>query len=128
MLQNILFISAGASIGAVLRWFLGLALNVVLPLIPLGTLLANLAGGYIVGVMLGLVALFPEFPAGARLFIITGFLGALTTFSTFSGEVVLLLQSRHLFAALGLVGLHVIGSLALTALGILTAHLLAKLA
>ena len=128
MLQNILFISAGASIGAVLRWFLGLALNAVFPLIPLGTLLANLAGGYIIGVMLGLVALFPEFPAGARLFIITGFLGALTTFSTFSGEVVLLLQNRHLFAALGLVGLHVIGSLALTALGILTAHLLVKLA
>ena len=128
MLQKILYISAGASIGAVLRWLLGLALNTVMPLIPLGTLLANLIGGYFIGVMLGLIALFPQFPAGARLFIITGFLGALTTFSSFSGEVVFLIQNRHIVAAVGLVGLHVMGSLVLTVLGILTAQLLVKLA
>ena len=126
MVQNIVYISAGASIGAVLRWVLGLALNAAMPLIPLGTLLANLIGGYLIGIMLGLIALFPQFPAEARLFIITGFLGALTTFSSFSGEVILLIQNRHILAAVGLVGLHVAGSLVLTALGILTAHLLVK--
>ncbi len=59
MLQNVLCISAGASLGALLRWILGLAFNGVMPLMPLGTLLANLAGGYCIGVMLGVVAFFP---------------------------------------------------------------------
>ena len=126
MLQNILCICAGAGIGAVLRWLLGLACNGLVPLIPLGTLLANLAGGYLIGVMLGVVAFFPQFPDAARLFIITGFLGALTTFSTFSGEVVLLIQERHIFAAVSLVGLHVLGSLAMTALGIATTTFFVK--
>lgn len=122
---KIAYIAAGASLGAVLRWILGLAFNGVMPLLPMGTLLANLAGGYCIGVMLGVVALFPQFPDGARLFIITGFLGALTTFSTFSGEVTLLIQQRHVFAAVFLVGLHVLGSLALTGVGIATAMLFA---
>ena len=126
MLQNILCISAGASIGAVVRWTLGLAFNATLPLLPLGTLLANLAGGYLIGVMLGVVAFFPQFPDAARLCIITGFLGALTTFSTFSGEVVLLIQERHILAAVALVGLHVLGSLAMTGLGIATTTLFVK--
>ncbi|SBW09708.1 Protein CrcB homolog [uncultured delta proteobacterium] len=126
MLQNILCISAGASIGAVMRWLLGLAFNAVLPLLPLGTLIANLTGGYLIGVMLGVVAFFPQFPDGARLFVITGFLGALTTFSTFSGEVVLLIQGRHIVAAVFLVGLHVLGSLAMTGLGIATVTLFAR--
>ena len=127
MLQNILCICAGASIGAVVRWFLGLAFNAAMPLLPLGTLLANLSGGYLIGIMLGVVAFYPQFPDAARLFIITGFLGALTTFSTFSGEVVLLIQARHILAALALVGLHVFGSLAMTGLGIATTVLFAKL-
>lgn len=126
MLQNILCISAGASIGAVVRWLLGLAFNAALPLLPLGTLIANLAGGYLIGVMLGVVAFFPQFPDGARLFVITGFLGALTTFSTFSGEVALLIQGRHILAAVSLVGLHVLGSLAMTGLGIATVTLFAR--
>ena len=120
MLRSIVCISAGAGIGAVLRWLLGLAFNGVMPLIPLGTLLANLAGGYCIGVMLGVVAFYPQFPGEARLFIITGFLGALTTFSTFSGEVVLLIQQRHLLAAMTAVALHVVGSLVMTGLGIVT--------
>lgn len=126
MLQNIFYIAAGASIGAVLRWFLGMAFNGMVPLLPLGTLLANLSGGYLIGVMLGVVALFPQFPDGARLFVITGFLGALTTFSSFSGEVVLLIQARHIFAAVTLIGLHLLGSLAMTGLGIATATLIAR--
>lgn len=126
MLQNILCISAGASIGAVVRWMLGLTFNAVLPLLPLGTLLANLAGGYLIGVMLGVVAFFPQFPDSLRLFIITGFLGALTTFSTFSGEVALLIQGRHIFAAVSLAGMHVLGSLAMTGLGIATVTLFAR--
>jgi len=120
MVYNILAIAVGASIGAVVRWFLGLAFNGLVPLLPMGTLIANLAGGYLIGVMLGVVALFPQFPDVARLCIITGFLGALTTFSTFSGEVVLLIQERHILAATTLAGMHLLGSLALTALGIAT--------
>ena len=126
MLQNVLCISAGASLGALLRWVLGIAFNGIMPLIPLGTLLANLTGGYCIGVMLGVVAFFPQFPDAMRLFVITGFLGALTTFSTFSGEVVLLIQERHLLAALILVALHVLGSLAMTGFGIATSMLFAR--
>lgn len=126
MVRNILYIASGASVGAVLRWFLGLAFNGLVPLLPMGTLLANLAGGYLIGVMLGVVALFPQFPDAARLFIITGFLGALTTFSTFSGEVVLLIQTRHIFAATVLAGTHLFGSLALTACGIATVMFFVK--
>ena len=120
MAHSILYIAAGASLGAVLRWLLGLAFNGLFPLIPLGTLLANLSGGYMIGIMLGVVAFFPQFPDGARLFIITGFLGALTTLSTLSGEVVLLIQQRHPLAAFAAVALHVIGSLVMTGLGIAT--------
>ena len=123
MLQNVLCISVGASLGAVLRWLLGLAFNGIVPLVPLGTLLANLSGGYCIGIMLGVMAFFPQFPDAARLFIITGFLGALTTFSPFSAEVVVLIQQRHLFAALCVVGLHVLGSLAMTGFGIATTYL-----
>lgn len=126
MLCKILYIAAGASAGAVIRWFLGLALNGFVPLLPMGTLAANLAGGYLVGVMLGIVAVFPQFPDAARLFVITGFLGALTTFSTFSGEVVLLIQERHILAATALAGMHLFGSLALTACGIATVLYFAK--
>lgn len=120
MLRNILCISAGASIGAVLRWVLALAFNSAIPLIPLGTLVANLAGGYIMGVMLAVVAFYPQVPLEAKLFAITGFLGALTTFSAFSGEVVVLIQQRHIFAATMTIILHVAGSLAMTGLGIVT--------
>lgn len=120
MLRSIACIAAGASVGAILRWVLGIAFNGLFPLIPMGTLLANLAGGYLIGAMLGIVAFFPQFPGEARLLIITGFLGSLTTFSTFSGEVVLLIQKRHLLAAGTTVVLHVLGSLAMTCFGIAT--------
>jgi CrcB protein len=120
MLLSIAAVSAGASLGALLRWFLSLHLNPLLPALPLGTLTANLVGGYAVGVALGWLALHPELPPQARLFIVTGLLGGLTTFSTFSAEVVTHLQDGRLAWALGLAGIHLAGSLVLTWLGLAT--------
>lgn len=120
MLQSIVAISVGASFGALLRWFFGMQLNSLFPTIPPGTLAANLIGGYLIGVA---VAFFGNNPALApewRLFIITGFLGGLTTFSTFSAEVVSLLQQGRLAWAMGSIALHVVGSLLMTLLGIAT--------
>lgn len=120
MLKSILVISAGASAGAVLRWFAGLALNKLHPLIAVGTLSVNLAGGYLVGLALSIFAFNPNISDEWRLLVITGFLGALTTFSTFSAEVTLLLQQRLYLAAGATIALHVAGSLLMTFLGILT--------
>jgi CrcB protein len=118
MLWSVAAISAGASLGALLRWQLSLRLNPLLPALPLGTLVANLAGGYFVGVALGWLAQHPELPPHIRLFIVTGLLGGLTTFSTFSAEVVSHLESGRLGWALAIAGAHLAGSLLLTALGL----------
>lgn len=123
MLQSLLAICAGASAGAVLRWLLGLALNPLFPALPLGTLAANWLGGYCIGLAVGVFAFIPSLGAEWRLLIITGFLGALTTFSAFSAEVVSLIQQGRLFWAAGAVALHVCGSLLLTFLGIATCAL-----
>ena len=125
MLSSIAAVSAGAALGALLRWMLALQLNPVLPDLPLGTLAANLVGGYAVGVALGWLALHPELPPQVRLFIVTGLLGGLTTFSTFSAEVVAHLQDGRLFWALALACAHLVGSLLLTALGLATVRTLA---
>jgi CrcB protein len=99
---------------------LGLALNALIPTLPLGTLTANLVGGYLIGVAVEYFFQQGTLPMEVRLFVITGFLGGLTTFSTFSAEAVgLLLQSRYGWATL-LISTHVIGSIAMTVLGILT--------
>ncbi|HSV36955.1 MAG TPA: fluoride efflux transporter CrcB, partial [Ramlibacter sp.] len=90
------------------------------PALPLGTLAANLIGGYLVGVAVAVFAQWPALPPQARLFVITGFLGGLTTFSTFSAEVVTQLQNGHTAWALATALAHLLGSFALTALGILT--------
>ena len=113
-------ICAGASIGALLRWLLGLQLNRLLPALPLGTLAANLLGGYAIGLVLGWLGQHPELPPQVRLFLVTGLLGGLTTFSTFSAEVVNhLMQGRHGWAIL--IGVsHLAGSLVLTVLGLAT--------
>lgn len=127
MLQPILAISAGASAGAVLRWLLGLALNAVFPTIPLGTLAANLLGGYLIGLAMTVFATLPGLAPEWRLLIITGFLGGLTTFSTFSAEVtVLLQQGRYLWAGAA-IAVHVAGSLLMTMLGIATVVLVHRI-
>jgi CrcB protein len=107
----------GAGLGACFRWWLGLRLNAVLPALPLGTLASNLIGGYIIGVAVAIFTLKSQLPAEARLFVITGFLGGLTTFSTFSAEVVSLLAQARYGWALAEICAHLLGSLAATALG-----------
>lgn len=111
MIKSLVAISAGASLGAILRWSLGLWLNAVYPLIPLGTLAANIIGGYCIGLALSVFSVMPALAPEWRLLIITGFLGALTTFSTFSAEVGLLLQQHRFFLAMGAIAIHVCGSL-----------------
>ncbi|KPF59949.1 camphor resistance protein CrcB [beta proteobacterium AAP51] len=124
MFTAILAVSLGAALGALSRWGLGLGLNHVFPALPPGTLLANLIGGYLVGLAVALFALRPELPAEWRLFVITGFLGGLTTFSTFSAEVVQALQAGRTGWALATVATHVLGSLLLTLAGLATPALL----
>ncbi len=120
MLNSILAISIGASIGAVLRWLLGASLNAMFPTIPLGTLAANLIGGYLIGVALALLAHHPGLAPEWRLLVITGFLGGLTTFSTFSAEITTLIQEGRILWATGAISVHVIGSLTMTMLGLAT--------
>ncbi|RTZ44447.1 fluoride efflux transporter CrcB [Candidimonas sp. SYP-B2681] len=115
-------IGFGAAAGAISRWLLGLWLNHSGVLLPWGTLAANLTGGYLVGVMLGILALYPETPAWIKLMLVTGFLGGLTTFSTFSGETVGLLERGDYFPAFGYIVLSLVGSLALTFLGLATVN------
>ena len=122
--SSILAICAGASAGALLRWALGLALNPVFPTIPIGTVAANLSGGYLIGVAVAFFGNHPSIAPAWRLLVITGFLGGLTTFSTFSGEVVSLLLNAQFGWALLAGAIHVLGSLALTALGMGTFSLL----
>jgi CrcB protein len=115
---SLLSVFIGAGLGACLRWGLNVWLTPLMPAMPLGTLAANLVGGYFVGVALAVFALRPELPPEARLFVVTGFLGGLTTFSAFSAEVVdALLRGDVGWAAAGLAA-HVGGSLALTVLGL----------
>ncbi|HMX99370.1 MAG TPA: fluoride efflux transporter CrcB [Agitococcus sp.] len=120
MFNSILAISIGASIGAVGRWLLSLWLNKVFLFIPLGTLLANLVGGYLIGLAFALFANHPSWPAEWRLLVITGFLGGLTTFSTFSIETVSLLQQEKWLWAAMQISLHVLGSLVMTLMGLAT--------
>lgn len=118
MIASVVSICAGASLGAVLRWLLAGRFNHLFPALPLGTLAANLIGGYLIGVAIAVFAHMPELSPQARLFVVTGFLGALTTFSTFSAEVVTQLQQGHTAWALATALTHMLGSFALTALGI----------
>uniref|UniRef100_E6QPV1 Protein crcB homolog n=1 Tax=mine drainage metagenome TaxID=410659 RepID=E6QPV1_9ZZZZ len=117
-------VGVGAALGAWLRWILGIWLNPLFPTLPLGTLAANLGGGYVIGLSIAFFAAQPSLSPEWRLLIITGFLGGLTTFSTFSAEVFTLL-SRQQWGWGGLEILaHVAGSISMTALGVLTFSLL----
>lgn len=120
MWKPIFAISFGAALGALLRWQLGIKLNSLMPSLPLGTLTANLIGGYIIGLAVAFFAQAPEISPEWRLLIVTGFCGGLTTFSTFSAEVVSLLQTGRLVWALGAIAMHVTGSLVMTFAGLAT--------
>ena len=115
-----LAVGAGAALGAWLRWALGVAFNVMLPTLPLGTLAANLVGGYLIGIAVECVLQLHLVSAEWRLFIITGFLGGLTTFSTFSAEAVELIAHQRYGWALAHIGSHLVGSLLMTFAGIWT--------
>lgn len=119
-----LSVGFGAAAGAWLRWWLGIRLNPLFPTVPLGTLAANLIGGYLVGVAIAYFNQHPGMPPEVRLLVITGFMGGLTTFSTFSAEVVSMIGREEYVWALSTAGVHLGGSLLLTALGIFTVKLL----
>ena len=118
MLKSVFAISLGAALGALLRWWLGTRLNATLPSLPLGTLAANLIGGYVVGVGIAFFAAFAAVSPEWRLFVITGFCGGLTTFSTFSAEIVTLLQQGRMLWACAAVAAHLFGSLLMTFAGV----------
>lgn len=121
---GLLAVGAGAAVGAWLRWWFGILFNPLFPTLPLGTLSANLVGGYLMGIAMAVFAEHPGLPPEARLLLATGFLGGLTTFSTFSAETVtLLLRAQYGWTA-AIVGAHVLGSLAMTVGGIWTVKLL----
>ena len=119
-------VGGGAALGAWARWGLGVALNPLFPTVPLGTLAANLLGGYLVGFAVALFHHHAGLSPELKLFLITGFLGGLTTFSTFSAEVVALIERAQYAWALAAAGGHLVGSLVMTALGIATFVFLAK--
>ena len=120
MLKSLFVIAVGASLGAWLRWLLGMKLNALFPTIPPGTVVANMVGGYIIGLAIAFLAASPTLSPEWRLLIVTGFCGGLTTFSTFSAETVALIQEGRLVWAFGSISLHVAGSLAMTAAGLLS--------
>jgi len=119
-LKAILAIFIGAGFGALLRWWLGLLLNNYFPSIPPGTLAANLIGGYIIGLAIAFFISHPAIAPEWRLLIMTGFCGGLTTFSTFSAEIVQLLQQQRLGLACAAIATHLGGSLLMTFAGLAT--------
>ena len=117
---SVLAVCIGASVGALARWSLGLWLTPA-GLIPWGTLAANLIGGYLIGICIAVFQAMPQLDPVWRLLLITGFLGGLTTFSTFSAEVVGFLMAERYALALGTATAHVAGSVLMTILGIKSA-------
>ena len=124
MWPSVAAVGIGAALGALLRWQLSERLNRLLPDIPPGTLTANIIGGYIVGLALAFFAQREDLPVEWRLLIVTGFCGGLTTFSTFSNEIVSLLQQGRFGMAASGIALHVTSSLIATLAGIGTWQLL----
>ncbi|WP_244849970.1 fluoride efflux transporter CrcB [Caballeronia sp. SL2Y3] len=120
MYLSIIAVGLGGGLGSLLRWALGLRLNAVFPNLPLGTFAANVIAGYIIGVAVAFFARMPDLSVEWRLFVITGLMGGLSTFSTFSAEVVAHLQQGRLGWALAEIAVHVGASLLMTALGIAT--------
>ena len=123
---SLLVVFGGAGCGALLRWWLGGLLNPVFPTLPLGTLAANLIGGLLVGAASAYFTQHTALPPEWRLLVITGFCGGLTTFSTFSAEVVALLQHGRVLMASAAIGAHLAGSLLATVAGLLTVEALRR--
>jgi fluoride exporter len=124
--SGLLAVGGGAAAGAWLRWGLGIVLNPVFPTLPLGTLAANLVGGYLIGIALAVMAHFETLPPEARLLITTGFLGGLTTFSTFSAEAATLLGRQQWGWSSVLIIAHVAGSILMTFAGIASMRLVLR--
>src|SRR5580693_1737995 len=120
MWRSFIAVAVGGALGCLFRWYLAIFLNRYFPAIPPGTLAANLIGCYVIGVAIAFFITYPAFAPEWRLFITTGFCGGLTTFSTFSAEIVTLLQAGRTLWAVGAISLHLIGSLAMTIAGIAT--------
>jgi fluoride exporter len=117
-LMAIAAVAIGGALGSLLRYLFSNSWNSIIPTLPLGTLASNLVGGYFVGVAVAFFTANPDLPPEWRLFIITGCMGGLTTFSSFSAEAVGLISSGHYGAALLHTSIHLLGSFAMTALGI----------
>ena len=118
MWKPIVVVSVGGTLGCLLRWWLGMTFNALFPTIPPGTLTANLVGGYIIGLALACFSTYTSLPPEWRLFVMTGFCGGLTTFSTFSAEITVLLQQGRMLWAMGAIATHVVGSILMTFAGI----------
>ena len=123
-MKNFLYIGLAAAIGAWSRWGIGILLNTMHPIFPLGTLTVNLIGGYLMGMSMGTFELFSELSPDLKLIINIGFLGGLTTFSAFTAEVFQLLHKNEFVASLTLIAFHVIGSILMAYLGWLSISLI----
>jgi CrcB protein len=122
----LLAVGSGAALGAWLRWWLSLVLNPIFPTLPLGTLAANLIGGYLIGAVLAVLSHFEALPPEVRLLLVTGFLGGLTTFSTFSAEAATLIgRAQYAWAAL-LILAHLVGSIVMTFAGAASLRLMLR--
>src|SRR5258708_5356676 len=118
--RSMMAVAVGGVLGCLMRWFLALVLNRYFPAIPPGTLAANLIGCYIIGIAIAVFAANPAIPLEWRPVVTTGFCGGLTTFSTFSAEIVTLMQTGRMAWAMGAIAMHLIGSLLMTFAGIAT--------
>ena len=118
MYLSILAVGIGGALGSLLRWVLGLRMNGLFPDLPLGTLASNVIAGYVIGVAIAFFGRMPSLSPEWRLFVITGLMGGLSTFSTFSAEVVSHLQNGRLGWAAGEIASHVCASVVMTVLGI----------
>lgn len=124
MFKSLLAVIVGGSLGCVLRWLISVRFNALFPNLPPGTLIVNLVGGFIIGATLAYFVKNPHLDPAWKLLIATGLCGGMTTFSTFSAEIMVLLQSGKLFWAMLSVGVHVIGSLLMTFAGYALVNLL----
>jgi CrcB protein len=127
MFLSILAVGIGGALGSLFRWFLGIRLNGLFPVMPLGTLAANVIAGYIIGVAVAYFGRNAQLPPEWRLFVITGLMGGLSTFSTFSAEIVQNLQQGRFGWAAGEIAIHVSTSVIATLLGLGTVALVAPL-